>query len=410
MKHGKLFAKIVYYLFTFTIGILLAVFLPYILMSDGEHLNMMEDSLDKGNYSDAMMSVGGYFDKEPIFSLKFEEGGGIVLFSAATLVYSEDEETIDESKIHKAYAGFLYGVKDRYSVTAESKNQTKVIVENGAGETHTVTLLDGDLNDDKVCDTVTTYYTNGFLFLDFDEDTHSSLRKLTFIDKDGQTFKEIALTLDYQEQFFTDVNDFLEEYNRDFKSENLPALDQAFLEKSENYAKSSLSIVRSRADIKAAVVVVVYFVCVYVIADFLLGYHFIIRFFRWFIYKVCKVKPRKGKKINKKEVFGADYFCQVTFEADVSAVEDFSESVQIRYTGEKGEEISFLLLKQDEYKTIVRIKAGIYVNMWIDLDKTEYVTQDLPETLEVEGYHKTFRIKILKREIKRDENFNSTSD
>ena len=42
MRNGKLFAKIVYYIFTFTIGILLALFLPYIFGSDyGEILNSM---------------------------------------------------------------------------------------------------------------------------------------------------------------------------------------------------------------------------------------------------------------------------------------------------------------------------------------------------------------------------------
>ena len=98
MKHGKLFAKIIYYLFTFTMGIMLAVFLPFILMSDGECLNIMEDSLEEGRYSDAMLLVGGYFDKREVFKSEFENGGGIVLFSSATLVYFDDEETEEDRK------------------------------------------------------------------------------------------------------------------------------------------------------------------------------------------------------------------------------------------------------------------------------------------------------------------------
>lgn len=410
MKHGRTFARIVYFLFTFTIGILLAVFLPYIYMSDGEYLNMMESSLKKGKYGDAMLLVGGYFDNNPVFQQNFDGGGGIVLFSAATLVYSDSEDTVDEAQIHKAYAGFVYNVKNRYDVTSETGNKTKLLVTDGSGSVHTVKLLDGDLNEDKLNDTITTYYTNGFFFLDLDEDTFSSLRELTLIDKAGNEFQKIPLNLNYDEPFFADVNDFVEEYNRDYKSEKLSELDGAFLAKSESYKMSSLGVAHSKADIKAAVVVVVYFVCVYVIADFLLGYHFILRFFRWFLYKVCKVKPKRKKDPNRNEVFGNDYFCQVTFELDVSETDGFAESVQIRYTGEKGEEISFILLKQENYKSTQRIKAGNYVNMWIDLNKTEYGTQNLPETLTVEGYRKTFKIKILRREEKRDENFNSKPD
>lgn len=410
MKHGKLFAKIVYYLFTFTIGILLAVFLPYIFMSDGEYLNMMESSLKKGEYSEAMLLVGGYFDEEEVFQKDFEGGGGIVLFNAATLVYAEKEDEVDEAKIHKAYAGFVYDIEDKYSVTAEHYNKTKMLVENADGTVKEVELLDGDMNEDNVNDTITTYYTNGFFFIDLDEDTFKSLRKLTFIDKDGNTFQEIELNLNYEEQFFTDVSDFVDEYNYDYKSEMLEELDKAFLNKSEHYKISSLGVAQSKADIKAAIIVVVYFVTVYVIADFLLGHRFILRFFKWFLFKVCKIKPKQKNAPKRSEVFGNDYFCQVTLELDVKDIENFSESVQIRYTNDKGEEISFILLKQEGYKSTQRIKAGTYVNMWIDIDKNEYATQDLPETLDVEGYRKAFKIKILRREEKRDENINSTSN
>ena len=410
MKHGKTFARIIYFLFTFLIGILLAVFLPFIYMSDGEYLNLMQSSLNKGEYSDAMLLVGGYFDKQEVFQKDFEGGGGIVLFSSATLVYSDDEETVDEAQIHKAYAGFVYNVKDNYKATSEGANKTKMVVTDGSGEEHTVDILDADINEDKRNDTIATYYTHGFFFIDLDEDTFSSLREIKLIDRDGNDFQKITLNLNYEEQFFSDVNDFLEEYNRDYKSDKLPELNDAFLAKSENYKISTLGVAQSKADTKAAIVVVVYFICVYIIADFLLGYHLIIKFFKWFIYKVCKVKPKNKKEPNRKEIFGNDYFCQVTFELDVSEIDSFAESVQIRYTSEKGEEICFILLKQENYKSTQRIKAGTYVNMWIDINKSEYGTQDLPETLTVEGYRKTFKIKILRREEKRDENFNSKPD
>lgn len=408
MKHGKLFAKIVYYLFAFTIGILLALFLPYILMSDGENLKIMASSLKKGNYGDAMLLVGGYFDDREVFQENFENGG-IVLFSAATLVYYDGEDAQDEAQIHKSYAGFVYGASD-YNVTAGTNNKTELIVEDASGQVHTVSLLDCDSDGDERKDTIGTFYTSGFFFIDLDADTFSSLRKLTFYDKDGALYREVSLNLNYDEQFFTDVGDFVAEYNRDYKSDKLEELNDVFLSKSEHYKISSLGVARSRADTKAAIVVVIYFVCVYVIADFALGRRYILRFFKWFLFKVCKIKPKQKHPPKQSEVFGNDYYCQVTFELDVSEAEDFSESVQVRYTDEKGVTISFILLKQENYTTTQRIKAGIYVNLWIDLNKEKYGTQDLPETLYVEGYRKTFRVKILNREEERDENFNSTLD
>lgn len=397
MKHGKLFAKIVYYLFTLTIGVLLALFLPYILMTDGEYLKIMESSLEKGNYSDAMALVGGYFESPQVFKKDFEGGGGIVIFNAVTLVYSDSEDQKDEAKIHKSYAGFVYNAKG-YNVTANADNQTRLEVTDASEEVHAVTLLDGDSDGNGNVDTITTLYTNGFFFFDLGQDEFPSLRKLTFYDKKGNVYQEVELELNYDQQFFTDVNDFVEEYNRDFKSDRLTELNNEFLAKSDKYKMSSLGVAQSKADTKAAIIVVAYFVTVYVIADFLLGRRFILRFFKWFLFKVCKIKPKQKKPPQRKEVFGNDYFCQVTFELDVSEVENFSESVQIRYTDEKGAEISFILLKQENYQTTQRIKAGTYVNMWIDLNKDKYGTQDLPDALYVEGYRKTFKIKILKRE------------
>ena len=98
MKKGSIFAKIIYYLFVFSFGIILAIFLPFIFMYDGEALNIIQDQLDSKQYVDAMAMVGGYYNKTIVLNECFEAGGGIVLFEAATLYeyeYKADEENAE---------------------------------------------------------------------------------------------------------------------------------------------------------------------------------------------------------------------------------------------------------------------------------------------------------------------------
>lgn len=113
--------------------------------------------------------------------------------------------------------------------------------------------------------------------------------------------------------------------------------------------------------------------------------------------KVFKIKP-KQKKVKNEETFGHDYFCKLTMTCDVSEVEEFDTSVQVKYSNESGE-AQFTLLKSGNYTETKQVKAGDYVNLRVDIDQN-YITQGLPETLEVEGYQKQITFKILKREDK----------
>jgi len=397
MKKGKLFAKILYFVFTFIIGILLALFLPYIFMYYGESVNVIQDALNEGRYSDAMALVGGYYDSVPVYQADFERGGGIVIFAAASLIPSEQDEegnVVEDAKLHKAYSGFLYGTKSYYVTEELGENETKLFVTDSEGKEQTVELLDSDLNEDGVKDCVATYSKLNFLYFDFGQETYGGLKKLSFADKNGDVIIEVDLNLDFGETFFADVSAFVEEYNRDYKSEALPALDEEFRGKNENYAISSAGVAKSGADKKAAAIVVAYFVFIYLVYDFILGSHIIIKFFKWLLVKVFKVKFKT--KETPKEAFGNDYYCKFTLIADVSELEGFDESVQVRYSDEK-EDVTFILLKQDNYTATVSVKAGSYGNLWVDMNE-KYLTQNLPDILEVEGYHKQLTFKIIKRE------------
>lgn len=93
MRSGKIFTAVIYYIFTFSIGILLALFLPFYYLYSSESLNNMQEALESGNYSDAMSLVGGYYNRQPAFVEEFPDGGGIVLFEATTLVVTEEQQS-----------------------------------------------------------------------------------------------------------------------------------------------------------------------------------------------------------------------------------------------------------------------------------------------------------------------------
>lgn len=397
MKKGKLFAKILYFVFTFIIGILLALFLPYIYMYYGESVNVLQSALDEGRYADAMALVGGYYDENYVYQTDFEQGGGIVVFAAASLLPSEQDEegnVVEDARLHKAYSGFLYGTKSYYVTEGFENNSSKLFVTDSSDIERKVELLDSDINEDGVKDSVATYYKMNFLYFDFGAEEFDGLKKLSFADKDGNRVLEVELNLSFGERFFADVNDFVEEYNRDYRSEELPRLDEEFRAKGESYKMSSAGVAKSGADKKSAVIVVVYFIVIYVIYDFILGGHWILKGIKFVLSKVFKVQF-KTKELPK-ENFGNDYYCKVTLQADVSELENFNESVQVRYSDEK-EEATFILLKSGNYTATVSVKAGDYGNLWVDINE-KYLTQNLPDILEVEGYHKQITFKIIKRE------------
>ena len=169
--------------------------------------------------------------------------------------------------------------------------------------------------------------------------------------------------------------------------------DYAVTARSSEY-KAAAEAVSKGANGKAIPFIIIYFVAIYIIADFLLGTHYIIKFFKWFLFKVCKIPHKEPAS---EDVFGHDYYSMVTLKLDLSEVPEFNGSVEIKYTA-GGEEFVFSLLKAEDYTATVRMKAGVYVNPFIDIDRT-YAPVDLPDNLIVEGYQTEITIKIVRREV-----------
>ncbi len=430
MKKSRIFAAVVYFIFTFGIGVVFALTLPGYFATFTVPAQVIEDALSGNDFLTGIVlaePVGFY--RKPVLDCKFEGGGGVILFETVFEEYdketAEDPETASSSRhgmLYKALEGYVYGVEGKYDVFSKGGNATSLHVTTAEGEEKVLPLLDYDADGDGIKDGISTFTQNGFIVLELRESDLPSVKKLDFFDRTGAKVftAEADEPLDFQSKFF-DTFGNIEEYN-EWVAAGLASSNEEekakFNAKRNEYVESviekleedpdcavtshsaeyeaAVKAVNKRANKKAIPFVIIYFVAIYIIADFLLGSHYIIKFFKWFLFKVCKI-PHKEKKPRDEDVFGHDYFSTVTLELDLSEVPEFNGSVEIKYT-RGGEEFIFTLLKENGYSSTLRMKAGVYVNPFIDIDRT-YGPVDLPDNLEVEGYQMNKTIKIVKREV-----------
>ena len=435
MKNPKTFAKVVYYLFTIMLGILMCVFLPYFFLYDGESLNMMEDALEGGNPAGAMAFVGGYYNAEPIFAEDFQNGGSIVVFESATLYThkyeaEENEEPQTKLRLHKSYYGFVYGVDGIYSTSQEQNNKSTLKITTTSGEVD-FQILNSDSNNDEVMDYISTLRKNGFFVVEMGEEDLAnlgitSMSAFKFIDKDGNVFAEISLPEDvfgegklFSTAFFNDVEPAVLKYNEmiDFEvnspnDENYNTVMQGFAQEvskfdeqilKKGYLKSSTTIAKTRADKLATIVIVIYFVAILVIGDFLVGPKFLLRFFKWFLVKVCKVDEekltfkRKDKNPQPDDVeFGNDYYCQVKFEIAEENRENLDDQLIITYASDK-QNVVFTLDKDNGYTELQRVQKDVLKLVSAEsLNSVSYT--EIPDSLAVSGFNKSIIIKTMMQE------------
>ena len=432
MKKSKIFAAVVYFIFTFGIGVVFSLTLPGFFASFTIPAEVISDALQESDFLTCLVLTEPVaFYRKPVLDSKFQGGGGVILYETVMEFY--DRDSVEDGgegtggmihgMLYKCFEGYVYGVGNSYDVFAESDNKTSLKVTEEGGTEKVLDLLDYDANGDGKKDGISNFEQKGFIVLEIRESDVSSAKKLEFTDRTGKTVfsAEAEEAIGFQSTFF-DCFSGIPEYNElvaegvaeGITAEKASSLAEArnkyvesvmtTLEGTEGCAvtarsqeyKAAAETVRSRANTKAVPFIILYFAAIYIIADFLLGTHYIIKFFSWFLFKVCKI-PRKSKA-DKEEVFGHDYFCMVTLKLDLSEVPEFNGSVEIKYTSQQGEEFVFSLLKAEEYTSTLRLKAGIYVNPFIDIDKA-YAPTDLPENLKVEGYQSERLIKIVRREV-----------
>lgn len=398
MTKRKIFPAILYFVFTFLIGIFLAVILPasYLL---SELPNCLADSLYSGDYLDAIALIGGYYDSEVAFEGSVADGK-LVVYKTVTLFSvtkkNSDGEDVEVSNLRKSYVGFLFGVKDSYKTYKETDNQTKLLLTvNGSEVIHTI--LDSDLNDDEVNDYIAFYESKGVIPLELPFSDYPSIEAMSFIDCDGkEAFRiDFATPLDFSDSFFSDAEDVITAFNAEEADEVLFSKENAFLSLSSSYGKSSYEKAEKLAEKKSTKTIIAYFVIVYLIAD-LLFTQFTIKFVKFLLFDVFKIKRKETAMKVHNENFGNDYFCAVTLKLEVDEDASFNQDVTVRY-GEGTSAIVFDLTKPDGYEKCLRVKAGTYGNLSVDI-KEGFTVDELPETLIADGYKKMIIAKIVRRE------------
>lgn len=390
-KKLALFLKIIYWIFTFVLGLLLAFALPGILTQVTIAQNMNTYLLE-GKYSNAMGLVGGYYDKNYIYQESFEDECGVVLFSSSTLfeVINEEEKT-SKYELRSVYSGFLYNANDKYLVDMLNDNKT-IIKAYGDDKVIDINILNCDSNGDGIYDSITTLNESIYVYFEIEYSEISKIDKIEFIDRENKIYQSIDLTaVDYTKtfEFFAAVSAFENEYNNNPESNKLEGLENAILA-NENYKKSDHTAEYKQGGRKATLAVLLYFIWIYILGDFIAGKRYIWRFLKWIYRKIRRIKEDEPVK---EEVYGSDYYSQLTFKLIVP--EECDINVSIKYHNENYS-IEMILSKDNDYIITQRVHAGEYVNAWLECPG--YETLNLPKKLTVRGFKMTVEVILNKIE------------
>lgn len=406
MKKGKIFPAVLYFIFTFLVGFVLALILTPMYLYGGMLLDTLSDDLYEKKYDDAMKLVDGYYNGNVLYSedLGKDGKGGIVIYETVTLGYPEsNEESGNENSeasrrtiLQKSYVAFLFGVKDEYPTSSTKDNKTALLLKVG-GEDKTYEILDTDSDGDGVKDQILTYESKGIVIAELTKKDYSSVESISFVDKDGRVFytKSFETPLDYSSDFYNDIDGFMTAYNDESAEDALLKQKEAEFLENTDYKKSDYGQAEKRAQDKATKTIIIYFVVVYVIADFLFT-RFIIKFVRFLLFKVFKIKRKEKQPKTNTESFGGDYYCAITMKISLQENLSFDGDVTVSY-GEGDKTVAFTLRQAEGYEKYLRVKAGLYGNLTVAVPDG-YKLEGLPETLVAEGYKKTINATLVRQE------------
>lgn len=420
-KTARIVLNVIYYILTFALGLFIAITLP-VNNFYKDSMNHIINSLRSGEYEEACRMIGGYYDRRVVKNQIYDDGGDYVIFPTLTQILSEEdnEDYVANSKVQKSYTVFLFNLSN-YNTFAEINNQTKIkvnYIKGGYPSEDYILILDFDNDENSKSpqqfDEVASKGAYDFIYIEFPYEKYDKVVSMELIDKDGLVYKTYELNLDFHESFFTDCQTFIDKYNHYYSlmdsektEEELNSLNEAgnaLLAMNENYKVGYDEDIVSHATKRAVPWVILYFVVIYIIGDSLIGLRLIIKFFKWLLTKVFKVKFKEPKRVylEEKPKFGQDYFSKVTISLNLEEAPGLDSVVTIGYNQEEFGEIWFSFNKNNLFIDTKRVHAGIYHNPRVEIDD-KYQIIDMPESLEVEGYNTDIVLKVI---LRNSEDFN----
>ena len=411
-KKWKIVLKVIYYLFTFAIGILLAIIVPT-ANKDIVRTDFLNQYIEDGEYYKAIDLLGGLYNKEEYGRYKSFENSNtelIIFETALTYEYLEktnpndpESEEVRKSSFNASYACILHGVdKDKFAgeFDKEKENLSKIVI----NKTEELVIVNTDYDRDGNDDSISTLVDHDYLFFKLDKDKLEKITSIEIYQADGTLYYGLDINLQYNSDFFIETKEFIEKYNlylnddgyfNENEDKELKEIYDKIKTNNENYLVSgqySENLINKKANRDSVIFVLIYFIWIYILGDCLVGQRYIFRFIK-FIYN--KVRTKENKK-NKKEpeVFGNSFYCSLTLEAITN--EKIQNDIVIAYRHIEDEENNFecIITRGKDYKEKIRVRGGTY-----KLVKSEclgYEISNLPEELVVKGYVMAVKFNIEK--------------
>ena len=400
-KKWRIFFFVIYFLFTFILGLLIALVLPSVNF-DILQYQKMNTFVETKEFVKAMDLIGGLYNEEQYMLIERDENSGLVIFEANSfyLEVKEDKDTETKTEtqyINDSYICFLYGIDNVDRFSHETLNVSRIVF----NEDKELSIELDNYYEEIKLHTVETLINSNYICFSIDEmfcaeKGFSGVGKIDIYAANNEIYDSFYLenTLDFSGEFFSQTEEFVNKYNEFYSDKAFSDEENLLLENelkeiqsmNPHCIKSGTYVyeeIRDEANKEAIVFVLIYFIWIYILGDFLVGPRYILRFLT-FLFR--KIKPLKAKVNDKVEESTLGFGFISTISIDVKVPEGFDQDIEFEYEHTVNPDYNFktVITRTVDYKKKERVHGGSYKLVNTTCHGFEVV--NLPETLEVKGY------------------------
>jgi hypothetical protein len=292
---------------------------------------------------------------------------------------------------------FVYGIENVETFSHDNLNVSRVVFNDN--EEWSIEL--DNYYEELKLHTIETLINSNYICFSIDEmfcseKGFSEVGSIKIYDANNNLYEEYLFdnNLDFSGDLFKQTSTFVSKYNefysdREFSAEENIELENILKEiqkvnphciKSGTYVYDEIY---DEANKESMIFVLIYFIWIYILGDFLVGPRYILRFFKFLFGKIKPVKVNSKQEVEE-PTLGFGFISTVSI--DVKVPEDASEDITIEYEHLVNPEYNFktVITRAVEYKKKERVRGGSYKLVSVTCPGFEVV--NLPEKLEVKGY------------------------